>query len=250
MVSQDSINNTVQDNDFSVNRSDPGTTVQSSVNHSDNTSGTSNAKFLSQVGGTSGGDPHVNFNISGVQNYSLGIDNSDFNNLKLTNDLDPSSGSSYMTFDQATTNVFVNGVSFDGGTNVMVNYEEGNWTPALTLGGSATTSITNIGRYTKIGRLVMCMFNLVLTSKGVGVGAAVLTGLPFTVVAPVDGADGGLRPGNLNFSANYFVYYAFANVGTITANFQQGGVNNSFISLDDTNINNNTTMGGLIYYSS
>ena len=75
MVSQNSINNTVQDNDFSVNRATAGTTCESSVVHSDNTNSASHAQFLSSVGGGSGGDPHVNFNVSGVGGYAVGLDN-------------------------------------------------------------------------------------------------------------------------------------------------------------------------------
>ena len=252
MTSQNSVNNTVQDNDFSVNRATAGTTVQSSVDHSDNTSTTSHAKFLSQVGGTAGGDPHVNFNVSGVQNYAFGIDNTDSDNLKLTDGAGPSSGSTYITFDQASTNVWLDGISFDSGTNVMANYEEGTWTPSITFGGGSTglTVSTQIGRYTKIGRIVMCMFNLTLTSKGTSTGAAVLTGLPITVTAPIGGALGALRPQVLNFSANFFSYYAVPNGATTTASFQQAGDNNAFINLLDTNFNNNTAVGGLIIYSS
>lgn len=67
--------------------------------------------------------------------------------------------------------------------NTFDDYEEGTWTPTMTFGGSATgvTYTTQIGRYTKIGRLVTIEGELLLSSNGTGVGAALILGLPFTV---------------------------------------------------------------------
>ena len=92
MATNNSINNTVYENDFSVNRSTAGTAVESSVEHSDNSNTGSHARLLAQAGGTSGGDPFVRFNISGAQDYSFGIDNTDSDSLKIQDDADPSTG--------------------------------------------------------------------------------------------------------------------------------------------------------------
>ena len=66
--------------------------------------------------------------------------------------------------------------------------------------GGASTGITysaQLGRYTKIGRMVIATGNIVLTSKGTSTGAAQIAGLPFT--AANDGiyssAAGGLATG-------------------------------------------------------
>ncbi len=186
MTSQNSITNTVQDNDFSVNRRDIGTAVESSVAHSDNTSGTSNAKLLSQVGGTSGGDPHVNFNIPATQDYAFGIDNTDSDNLKITDGADPSSGNTYVTFDQATTNVWFDGISFDAGTTVLDVYEEDTtFTPVLAFGGGTTgiTYGTQEGDYARIGSIIFFRIDIVLTNKGSSTGTADISGLPGTLIA-------------------------------------------------------------------
>lgn len=92
MTSQNDINNTVQDNNFSVNLSTSGNTVTSSTNHSDNTDVNSNAENLISSGGSSGGDAFTRFNIASTQSYSLGIDNSDSDKLKITDSTSPSSG--------------------------------------------------------------------------------------------------------------------------------------------------------------
>ena len=67
------------------------------------------------------------------------------------------------------------------------DYEEGTFTPAYTFGGS-TTGITynangQLGRYTKIGRVVICDIYIGLSSKGSQAGNVRITGLPFTSVA-------------------------------------------------------------------
>ena len=90
MVSQNSINNRVEDNDFNSNRNDAGSPAINLTNHSDNTSSSSDAALLTSVGGISGGDPYIGFNVPATQDFSVGIDNSDNDILKITNGSTPS----------------------------------------------------------------------------------------------------------------------------------------------------------------
>ena len=92
MATNNSINNTVEENDFSVNRSTAGTAVESSVEHSDNSNTGSHARLLAQSGGGSGGDAFLLLNIPSGQDYSFGVDNSDSDILKIQDDADPSTG--------------------------------------------------------------------------------------------------------------------------------------------------------------
>lgn len=67
--------------------------------------------------------------------------------------------------------------------NTLDDYEEGTWTPGITFGGASvgiTYGITT-GFYTRIGNIVTISGNIELTSKGVSVGIALITNLPFTV---------------------------------------------------------------------
>lgn len=63
--------------DIIASRSAAGADVTHEVTNSDNASGSSNAFFEAAVGGTSSGDAGVRFQISGGQNWSVGLDNSD-----------------------------------------------------------------------------------------------------------------------------------------------------------------------------
>ena len=63
--------------------------------------------------------------------------------------------------------------------NTLDDYEEGNWTPALSP-ASGTVSTTASGRYTKIGRMVIVSGYIVVTGAVSNSGALTVTGLPFT----------------------------------------------------------------------
>lgn len=54
------------------------------VEQTDNTSGSSNAEFVTSVGGASGGDARVQFAVTGVTTFTMGIDNSDSDNFKIS----------------------------------------------------------------------------------------------------------------------------------------------------------------------
>jgi hypothetical protein len=83
--------------------------------------------------------------------------------------------------------VTANGIKFpatqvaSADANTLDDYEEGTWTPVLNFNNSPTgiTYTRQIGRYTKIGRIVSLQFNIVLSNKGSNAGAATITGLPF-----------------------------------------------------------------------
>lgn len=71
--------------------------------------------------------------------------------------------------------------------NILDDYREGTWTPAITFGGSST-GVTyaidgQVGSYIKIGRMVLATGRIQLTSNGTGVGNAVIDGFPGTFTA-------------------------------------------------------------------
>jgi hypothetical protein len=67
--------------------------------------------------------------------------------------------------------------------NTLDDYAEGTFTPGITFGGASTgiTYTIQTGDYTKVGRLVVAHANILLSNKGSATGAALITGLPFTV---------------------------------------------------------------------
>lgn len=67
--------------------------------------------------------------------------------------------------------------------NTLDDYEEGTWTPVI--GGSEGTSgqtyATQVGRYVKIGSLVIVTFHAQFSAKGTITGNVEIQGLPFTI---------------------------------------------------------------------
>ena len=123
------------DHSLDVDYAFAGATVDCRVSNSDNSNSASGARIISTVGGSSSGDPRLVVGITGVQEYCLGIDNSDGDTLKLNNGSSPSTGTNFMSVVGNSTVVFNDGsadVDFrvesnanshmlfvDGGNNVV-----------------------------------------------------------------------------------------------------------------------------------
>ena len=73
-----------------------------------------------------------------------------------------------------------------GTSELLDDYEEGTWTPALLFGG-ASTGITyshQTGIYTKIGNIVNFSLRIRISSAGSATGSATISGLPFAPTSP------------------------------------------------------------------
>jgi len=74
--------------------------------------------------------------------------------------------------------------------NALGDYEEGTWTPAYSATGLSVSYNTQVGKYTKIGRLVTVSMVLVISSSsGNSASESIkVTGLPFTAGSSAGGA--------------------------------------------------------------
>jgi hypothetical protein len=86
--------------------------------------------------------------------------------------------------------------SASSNANTLDDYEEGTWTPSI--GGTATYG-DQIGRYTKIGRLVIVDYILGITTRGTG-STTDISGLPFAINSAVQAS--GLVSYYLNLAVN------------------------------------------------
>ena len=143
------------------------------------------------------------------------------------------------------------GITFNGDTataNALDDYEEGTYTPSLSISGSTSGISINAsnGTYTKIGRLVVVTLRINLDSKGSNSGRITAT-LPF-----------GCQDANVQHGAAA-VYYAFnfaaltdGNIGfAAERNLAQGVLFHTHNGSDltgDTNINNNSQFAVTISY--
>ena len=82
-------------------------------------------------------------------------------------------------------NLYLSGGAYIGGTgaaNKLDDYEEGNWSSVLRLGGNGGTdnvNSTSHAKYTKIGNVVHINVSISMLSSISGSGHLVITGLPF-----------------------------------------------------------------------
>jgi len=109
-------------------------------------------------------------------------------------------------------------------SELLDDYEEGTWTPVLTphSGTAPTTSTTNSGSYTKVGRLVTVIgFIQIDAISGVTSGVVNIS-LPFTPVSTAGYMPSGpVTPNGMNFTRPDIVtitIYSGATAGFLTAN--------------------------------
>ena len=115
--------------------------------------------------------------------------------------------------------------SASSNANTLDDYEEGTWTPTVTLNtGTATTYTIDTATYTKTGRVVVVIGSIIPTNGTFGStnGYARMTGLPFPV-ATRSGTGSGGNSSNLNNG----VATTFAYTSTIDVAFTSGVTSNN-----------------------
>jgi len=120
--------------------------------------------------------------------------------------------------------------------NTLDDYEEGTWTPTAGSDGGSSSGqsyATRNGKYTKIGNLVTCEFEIDLTTAGtIPVASYAITGLPFTSSSSF-----------LNAGVGYFGYIANSSTGAYSFVLNVAANNtlaytNGFTSAPSTSISN------------
>lgn len=130
-----------------------------------------------------------------------------------------------------TSNIYVGGISFNSGTNILAAFSEGTWTPVLTNSTGAPTltyaSNGQVGRYSQIGNAIAYEYRVALASYTAGTGNVEITGLPFTAANVTNqNFQGSFDAGTLTFGASVLYYTSnityntnfLTIMGTISAN--------------------------------
>ena len=128
-------------------------------------------------------------------------------------------------------------------SEVLDDYEEGTWTPAVSF-GNASVGLTYADRtanYTKVGSLVTITAYILLSSKGTSTGQLIISGLPFSASNYTATASFFNR---LSFADNpqTFInnndtrikYYEIANSGTVSTLLDSNCLNNTEIMISGT----------------
>jgi hypothetical protein len=67
-----------------------------------------------------------------------------------------------------------------GTSELLADYEEGDWTPVVTSSIGSITAYTAAGKYTKIGRQVTLTWYISVSNNGTGAGVILVAGAPFS----------------------------------------------------------------------
>ena len=144
------------------------------------------------------------------------------------------------------------------GSNLLDDYEEGVWTPAIKHGSTAAT-MTDLGAsgsYTKVGRMVTLMGNAKVAGVN-GNGAVTMTGFPFTVADTV-AVTGVEASGTISYYAswgavvNSLVITASAGntTGEMYGNHNTSGMNSTAEAITQVELNANAEFRFSITYFS
>lgn len=112
-------------------------TVLINVKNTNSVSANANAAINTFVQGASSGDPYIGLSISGVQDWSIGVDNSDSDRFKISTGSNPSTGNEQFTISTggrvsigipnilATNSKFqIRGLTTGTGTTTIARYED------------------------------------------------------------------------------------------------------------------------------
>ena len=144
------------------------------------------------------------------------------------------------------------GIQFNGDTadvNSLDDYEEGTWTPVI--GGSTSESgqaySGQTGRYTKVGRLVIVSFRVVLSTRGTITGDIAIKGLPFTANSAIGYGAGSTLWSTLatSWSSVFLTINANTTFATVEG-AKTGGVES--IKMATADLGNTSQFNGSITY--
>jgi hypothetical protein len=108
---------------------------------------------------------------------------------------------------------------------LLADYEEGTWSPTMSASSSGTITMNGSftsGKYTKVGRMVVCTATMYVGSVSSPTGNLYIDGLPFTVGTPSSAACGWYN--GLTSSANNCLVFRVDNGSTsvLTQGFASG----------------------------
>lgn len=158
-----------------------GDTKSLQLQNDDNTSGTSQARIIAVVGGSSGGDPSIQLGVSGVVNWSFGLDNSDNDNFKIGNNSAVGTSTAF-TIDSTLLNVGIGVSTITAALHLKAGTATASTAPLkLTSGTNLTTAEAGAMEYngtnlffTRAGtvreNMLVAIDNVAAPGTNVGVG--------------------------------------------------------------------------------
>ena len=138
-------------------------------------------------------------------------------------------------FNTASKGIYL-GVTTATASNLLDDYEEGDWTPAWSAQGTApsVTHAAQNGSYTKIGRLVIAKGQVATNASGIsgGSGTLIITGLPFTSALESDNGTSAIGfVSFISLNTNYTSFGLDVSSNSTFLRVLQSGSNNSGLTV-------------------
>jgi len=138
-------------------------------------------------------------------------------------------------FPQSGRGIYL-GVTTATASNLLDDYEEGDWTPAWSAQGTApsVTHAAQNGSYTKIGRLVIAKGQVATNASGIsgGSGTLIITGLPFTSALESDNGTSAIGFVSwISLNTNYTSFGLDVSSNSTFLRVLQSGSNNSGLTV-------------------
>lgn len=129
--------------------------------------------------------------------------------------------------------------------NTLNDFQKGDFTPTVTFGGNSVgvSYDEQVGKYTKIGNIVVATGTIILTSKGSSTGNAFLGGLPYAASA---GADLPMGGGTGRYDGISFVGWISGTVFAATVQLTERTTSGTVSAITDADFSDTTE----IYWSS
>ena len=146
-----------------------------------------------------------------------------------------------------------NGLTFNGDTasaNALDDYEEGTWTPSLTIGGTVGYN-TREGTYTKVGKLVNATFAIIINTISSLSSTVGINGLPFTVSGVNTANSSPIQFGIVrSLASDYPNLRGYVGAGGTASSLSVQATNAGHTGLPGTAITTSTILYGSIVYNS
>lgn len=126
-------------------------------------------------------------------------------------------------------------------SELLDDYEEGNWTPVINFGGvdGASSYIAQSGRYTKVGDQVTVWCYAMIAAVSAATGVMTVSGLPFTATSSSNFEAVGTAAFD-NAASNIDQPIARIFTGQSSINMMSGTNTNNWFGLTDSGVKNNS----------
>ena len=139
------------------------------------------------------------------------------------------------------------GVNSATAANLLDDYEEGTWTPTFNFSSGSVGYASQVGSYTKIGRVVVLQFSIYLSSISSPSGNLSIRSLPFSADSGEEFVS-GVAFGIIRAMTGSFPIRAYIGNNSSIINISTNDTNQNYVSAGGSQLTATTIMYGTLTY--